>query len=156
MKEQAHGGQYGRLLAMTALSFVVMYALMYAMVNSFANVLNNVNQVYMAAMMAAAMVLIELVAMRSMYPDKRKNAIVVLVGLIALAGAWLAIRNQTLVGDRQFLRSMIPHHAGAILMCGQANIQDPEVKELCRSITASQTREIDQMKAILRRMDEGK
>jgi uncharacterized protein (DUF305 family) len=41
---------------------------------------------------------------------------------------------------------MIPHHAGAILMCNEADIKDPEVKKLCEEIIASQTKEIDQMK----------
>lgn len=47
---------YVRLTAMAILSFIAMYVLMYAMVNSFANVFNNINQVYMAGLMAAPMV----------------------------------------------------------------------------------------------------
>jgi uncharacterized protein (DUF305 family) len=46
---------------------------------------------------------------------------------------------------------MIPHHAGAILMCNEAQLTDPEVKRLCEGIVASQEREIAQMKAKLRR-----
>jgi len=46
---------------MTALSFVAMYFLMYVMVNALDNVYMNFNQVYMAGLMAAPMVLIELV-----------------------------------------------------------------------------------------------
>ena len=41
-----------------------MYALMYAMVNTFANVYATVNQAYMAGLMTAPMVVIELVVMR--------------------------------------------------------------------------------------------
>ena len=44
---------YGRLLVMTAISFIAMYVLMYAMVDRFANVFVNLNQVYMAGLMAA-------------------------------------------------------------------------------------------------------
>ncbi len=61
------------------------------------------------------------------------------------------MRTQGLVGDRQFLRSMIPHHSGAILMCEQASIRDPELKSLCGNIITSQKQEIDQMKAMLAR-----
>ena len=50
---------------------------------------------------------------------------------------------------RHFLRSMIPHHAGAILMCEQAPIQDAEIRQLCQTIISSQQQEIDQMKAKL-------
>jgi uncharacterized protein (DUF305 family) len=44
---------------------------------------------------------------------------------------------------------MIPHQAGAILMCQEAAIQDQEIKELCRNIISGQQAEIDQMKAKL-------
>ena len=44
---------------------------------------------------------------------------------------------------------MIPHHAGAILMCKRARLGDPEVLALCRQIIASQTAEIAEMKAML-------
>lgn len=45
---------------MTVLSFIAMFILMYAMVDRFANVYPNVNQAYMAGLMAAPMVMIEL------------------------------------------------------------------------------------------------
>jgi uncharacterized protein (DUF305 family) len=44
---------------------------------------------------------------------------------------------------------MIPHHAGAILMCEEAPIQDPEIKQLSGAIVSSQQSEIDQMRAKL-------
>ena len=52
---------------------------------------------------------------------------------------------------REFLRSMIPHHSSAILMCRQAPIRDPQIRRLCASIITGQQREIDQMNAILAR-----
>ena len=91
--------------------FVATYALMYAMVDRFANVYSNLNQVYMAGLMTAPMVLIELAVMRS----------------------------------------MIPHHAGAILMCEEAPIASPEIRKLCTEIIEGQRREIAQMKALLER-----
>lgn len=62
---------YRRLLVMTVMSFAAMYVLMYAMVDRLANVYPNFNQFYMAALMAAAMIVIELVVMGGMYPNKR-------------------------------------------------------------------------------------
>jgi hypothetical protein len=64
---------YSRLLIMTGLSFVAMYILMYAMVDSFGGAYNNLNQAYMAGLMAAPMVPIELTLMRSLYHDRRMN-----------------------------------------------------------------------------------
>lgn len=153
MKSHAtHGsGQshYSRLLLMILLSFISMYALMYGMVNSLANVYMNVNQLYMVGLMAAPMGLIELALMGSMYRNRKLNVIVAGGSVLALALFWVLLRQQAAVTDAQFLRSMIPHHAGAILMCEQAPIQDAEIRALCRNILSSQQAEIDQMKAKL-------
>lgn len=145
---------YPKLLIMAILSFVSMYVLMYSMVNTIGNVFNNFNQFYMAGMMTAPMVVFELLLMGSMYPDKRLNVVILLVSLITLVGFFLFIRQQTAIGDNQFLRAMIPHHSGAILMCEQSSLQDPEIQALCDSIVRSQQGEIDQMKAILQRLDQ--
>jgi uncharacterized protein (DUF305 family) len=63
------------------------------------------------------------------------------------------MRQQTAIGDVQFLRSMIPHHSGAILMCGESNLSDLEIKKLCDQIVASQREEISQMERILGRLN---
>ena len=144
MKMQNH--HYGRFLIMIGLHFIAMYVFMYAMVNVFDNVFNSFNQVYMAALMTASMVLIELPLMSSMYTSKKLNTVILAVGIAALVGSFIMIRKQTLVSDQQFLRSMIPHHAGAILMCKQASIQDAEIQELCKQIVSGQQGEIDLMK----------
>ena len=135
---------------MTVVSFVAMYILMYAMTDRLANVYANFNQFYMAGLMTAAMVIIELLVMSGMYPKKRTNAVLLIVSAVALFGFFAAIQKQTAISDRQFLRSMIPHHSGAILMCGQASLQDPELVRLCDSIKSSQASEIALMKAKLR------
>jgi uncharacterized protein (DUF305 family) len=143
-------GHYRRLLVMTVVSFVAMYILMYAMTDRLANVYANFNQFYMAGLMTAAMVIIELLVMSGMYPQRRTNAVLLIVSAVALVGFFAAIQKQTAISDRQFLRSMIPHHSGAILMRGQASLQDPELVRLCDSIKSSQASEIALMKAKLR------
>ena len=50
----------------------------------------------------------------------------------------LCIGKQTAIADRQFVRSMIPHHASATLMCQNASIHDQELKSVCREIISSQ------------------
>jgi uncharacterized protein (DUF305 family) len=76
-------------------------------------------------------------------------------GVATIAGVafFMLIRVQGGVGDRQFVRSMIPHHASAILMCQQAPIQDEEIRNLCGEIVSGQQREVAQMKVILDRLD---
>jgi hypothetical protein len=65
---------YLRLVGMIVLSFISMYLLMYSMAHSFADVYNSLNQVYMAGLMTAPMVVIELWLMSSMYNDSRISA----------------------------------------------------------------------------------
>jgi uncharacterized protein (DUF305 family) len=152
--EHMHAKHYRVLLVMGIVSFACMYILMYAMVNEFANVYTNVNQFYMAGMMAMPMLIIEVLLMKQMYTNKKLNMLVIVISSLALIGFYMAIRKQVGVTDRQFLKSMIPHHAGAILMCNDANITDPEIKKLCEEIIASQEKEIAQMKAKLKELDE--
>jgi uncharacterized protein (DUF305 family) len=153
----AHGGahamSYRSLGLMAVLHFAAMFVLMYAMVNTFANALPNINQAYMAGLMTAPMLIFELLLMSSMYPSKAANLGILAAGAVLLIGSFLLIRQQTAVGDTQFLRSMIPHHAGAILVCEKASIRDPEIKHLCAGITSSQQSEIDWMKAKLKSID---
>ena len=143
---------YTRLMVMTALSFISMYVLMYAMVDSASSVFNNFNQVYMAGLMTAPMVVIELLLMRAMYENKKLNIVVIAGAVAAGLVLFTMIRQQTAISDRQFLRSMIPHHSGAILMCRQASLQDPEIWKLCEAIVSSQQHEIDFMTGKLRQL----
>ena len=140
---------YAMLGLMGALSFVAMYVLMYAMVDRFDNVYASYNQAYMAALMTAPMVVIEVAVMAGMYPNKRANLAIIGASVIALVACWFAIRQQVAITDVQFVRSMVPHHAGAILMCEKASLKDDELIKLCKSIVAGQQLEIDQMKAKL-------
>jgi hypothetical protein len=140
-KHTRHSNHYVHLGVMALLSFLAMYALMYSMVDSSANVYMSFNQAYMAALMAAPMIVIELIVMRAMYKDARLNQILIAGSVFLGIGMFLL--------NRQFLRSMIPHHSGAILMCREATITDPELKALCQEIVVGQQREIDQMTAKL-------
>lgn len=148
--ERSH---YVHLGIMTALSFVAMFVLMYAMVDQLGNVYLNLNQAYMAGLMAAPMALIELGVMRGMYTNPKANLAFGAVAVVALIGFFVLIRRQTAIGDIQFLKSMIPHHASAILMCGKTPVTDPEIKRLCEIIIRGQQQEIDQMKTMLARME---
>ena len=78
-------------------------------------------------------------------------AVALVLGITLL----LVNRSQALISDVSFMKSMIPHHSGALLMCKEASLRDPELRALCYGpggIIESQTREINQMKAILERL----
>jgi len=153
MNASMHQNPYRQLLVMVVLSFISMYVLMYAMVNVFANVFASFNQFYMAGLMTAPMVLIEVILMGKMYSNKTWNRMIIAGSVGALLVFWTLIRQQTGISDKQFLRSMIPHHAGAILMCEHASLTDPDIKKLCDGIITGQQREIDQMKTKLSQLE---
>lgn len=142
---------YVSLAVQTVVSGVVMYLVMFVMIDGLGSFYNNLNMLYMTLMMAAPMTMMVL-AMKSMFPSRRANAAIVAASVIVFLGSFALIRTQTTIGDTAFLRSMIPHHSGAILMCQQAKLEDPEVKRLCGEIIKSQRSEIDEMKAILQRL----
>ena len=145
--EMNHGkAMYLKLGLMTLLSFVAMYILMYAMVDKLDNVFFNINQFYMAALMTMPMIILELSVMGTMYKNKKLNGVLISSGAIGIVIFFLCIHHQVGVGDKQFLKSMIPHHAAAVLMVEKSNVNDPAIKKLAEGIIASQQQEIEQMK----------
>jgi hypothetical protein len=151
-KAKHHGGAPYVMLALNLLiSVVVMYLVMFAMIDGLPEFYHNLNMFYMALMMVAPMAVLMLLMMKSMYPNRTANILVGISFSAVFLLAFLFIRQQTAIGDIQFLRSMIPHHSGEILMCRQAEISDPEIASLCQEIIRSQRAEIDQMKVILAR-----
>jgi uncharacterized protein (DUF305 family) len=133
-------------------SLAVMYFAMFAMIDGTADFFNNLNMLYMALMMAAPMGPLMLLTMPGMYPSRAINMALHALCVAVFALAFMAIRYQAPIGDAQFVRSMVPHHSGAILMCREAELSDPELRSLCEGIVRSQAEEIAQMKRILERL----
>lgn len=142
---------YGGLGIDLAAHFVIMYLVMYTMIATLDHFYLNINNVWMTLMMVTPMALIMLVTMRSMFPDRALNFFVAGAAVLVFAGSFWAMRMQGGVGNKEFLKSMIPHHSGAILMCEQASITDAEIIGLCRDIVRAQRKEIAQMQSILER-----
>ena len=155
MKGTMASKHYTLLAANLAISLLIMYLAMFAMIWSVDEFFNNSNMFYMALVMWAPMGILMLLMMPMMYPNKKLNSILVGSFALVLILSFWAIREQTLVGDRQFVRAMIPHHSGAITMCNRASIKDQEIRDICfkpNGIIESQKREIAQMEAILERL----
>jgi uncharacterized protein (DUF305 family) len=140
---------YRSLALQTAISGVIMYLVMFVMIDQLSSFYNNLNMLYMTLMMVAPMVVLMIVAMRDMFPSKRLNVLLLAGSAVAFFGSFALIRTQTTIDDTAFIRSMIPHHSGAILMCEQASLTDRELISLCRQIIKSQREEIAQMKSML-------
>ena len=150
--EHSSASPYRMLILNLTASLAIMYLVMFSMIAGLRDFYNNLNMAYMALTMVAPMGVLMLLTMRSMYPNRRLN-LALHAGLALLfVAALLGTRTQAAIGDEQFLRSMIPHHSGAILMCREAPVTDPEIVALCARIIQSQQEEIDQMRRMLDRI----
>ena len=155
MKSPRMMRQHYYMLALNmAINLVIMYLVMFAMIYRWGEFVQNINFFYMALMMWAPMGALMLLFMGSMYTSRTLNIGIYAASALVFVLALLGIRTQALVGDTQFLRSMIPHHSGALVMCREAALSDPEIEELCfgpTGIVASQEREIVLMTKLLER-----
>lgn len=144
---------YMGLLIMLIAHFAVMFGVMYTMVDSWENVVINLNQFYMTMMMVTPMTIGMLLFMSSMYKNKKLNFLLHLGSLLLFVLFFYFMRAQTFIGDKQFLKSMIPHHAGAILMCEKAKLTDSEIIAFCDEIVKTQENEISVMRALLKKLE---
>ena len=95
--------------------------------------------------------------MMGMYRNKKKNMLIILGSIILFSSALFLVRVQKpIVGDTLWMRAMIPHHSIAILTSERADIKDPEVKKLADDIITAQKKEIEQMKLMIKRLENEK
>ncbi|MGB2568675.1 DUF305 domain-containing protein [Micromonospora citrea] len=132
-----------------SVSLAVMFVLTLSQIRRFGDFYLNLSNFYMSLIMVAAMGIIMMVVMHGMFTNKRLN-LVLYIGFAALfLGGFAAVRTEPLVSNKAFLKSMIPHHSRAVLVCQEPDITDPEIVELCGQFVKSQEEEITQMKRIL-------
>ena len=144
---------YKRFAVMAVAMFVAMYFIMYAMIDGLNNLIPNINNLYMTLLMVSAMLIIELLIMKGMYQNKKINWAVITVSLAIGIFSWFGIREQINVGDKQFVKGMIPHHAAAVLMSEKAKLTNPELIELQKNILETQAKEIEFMKRKLKEFE---
>ena len=151
MDPKAH---YSKLYIMLGASFVIMYAVMFLNVAESDHIRLSLTRAYMSLLMVTPMALMMILLMPKMLPDKRKNTMIGTGAVLLFVLALILLRTQTPVGDIQYMKAMIPHHSSAILTSERANITDPEVKKLAEEIIEAQVREIREMNAHIRRLED--
>ena len=147
------GMGYGRFAAMIATSTAVMFGLMYVNVYALGHIEFSQTRFWMAFVMGAAMAVIMLGFMWSMYKDKRTNVAILGGSVVVFALALWLVRSQETVGDVSYMKAMIPHHSIAILTSERAHIKDPEVRRMADRIIDAQVREITEMKRAIARLE---
>jgi len=140
---------YAKLALVLVVNAVMMFLLTYTLIDRLDHFYVNINRAYMALIMVAPMAVMMLIVMRAMYPNGAVNAVLIASFAALFAICFTLARSQTPVGNVQFLRSMIPHHSSAILMCEHATITDDKITDLCGRIVKAQEEEIAEMKSIL-------
>ncbi len=146
-----HAGQmgWGRFFAMIAVSTLVMFPLMYQLVYTPDHATFSLTRLVSSVVMGCVMSVIMLAFMWRMYAG-RTIKLVVLIGSIVIGVGVLAInRQQSLIGDVDFMKSMIPHHSIAINNARKADIRDPRVRKLADGIIRAQVKEIAEMKLLV-------
>ena len=146
-------GHYRKFFLMLGVSFVVMYVVMYFNTYALDHVYFSLTRFYMTVLMIATMALIMLLFMPKMYPDKKRNGLIVTGSISVFIAALLMVRAQTFVDDTTWMKAMIPHHSIAILTSERATIRDPEVRQLADGITKTQKREIAEMKQLIKKLE---
>lgn len=140
---------YWRFAAMIATSTLVMFGLMYLNTYAAEHVLWSQTRAWMALLMGAAMAVVMLAFMQSMYRRRAVNlAIYAGAALVFAVSLWL-VRSQVTVDDVAYMRAMIPHHSIAIMTSRRAQIRDPRVRRLADGIIDTQEREIAEMNALI-------
>ncbi len=146
---------YTKFVLMLAASFIAMYITMYLNTYKIDHVYFSLTRFYMSCLGIAAMAIIMFVAMRGMYQNKKKNIGIIVGSIVLFVGALGLVRVQApIIGDILWMKAMIPHHSIAILTSERADIQDPGVKQLAEDIIKAQKKEIEEMKSMIKRLQE--
>ena len=146
--------EYTKFLLMLICSAISMYITMYFNTYQLDHVFFSWTRMYMTFIGIGGMSIIMFLFMQHMYKNKSKNIIIVLGSLFLMAVSTFMVRNQIPVNDVKWMKAMIPHHSIAILTSNNANFKDPEVKKLAEEIIKAQEKEIKQMKAMIKRLEE--
>ncbi|WP_417855588.1 DUF305 domain-containing protein [Xanthomarina gelatinilytica] len=156
-KEHSNKGNYKTFFIMLASSFVAMYVTMYLNTYAIDHVWFSLTRFYMTCLGISTMAVIMWFFMRNMYNNKKKNLAILAGSFILFISALGLVRMQApIIGDVLWMKAMIPHHSIAILTSERAAIQDPEVKKLANEIIEAQRKEIEQMKAMIKRLENEK
>lgn len=142
---------YKKLALIVPLNTLLMFLMTYSLIDTWDHFYPNINRAYMAIIMVAPMTLVMMWMMKDMFKNQKLNLVLYGLFFMLFIGTFWVARSQTGIGNEMFLRSMIPHHSSAILMCERATITNPEITKLCKGIIRDQKKEISQMKEILMR-----
>lgn len=141
--------KYMKYFGMIIASAVLMFAVMYLNTYEIDHVYFSETRLYMTILSTCVMAIVMLLFMMDMLKNKRMNTMIISASILIFAASFVMMRNQTTIGDIDYMEQMIPHHSVAILTSENAKIVDPRVRKLADDIIEAQKREINEMRSLI-------
>ncbi len=141
--------KYMKYFGMIIASAVLMFAVMYLNTYELDHVYFSETRLYMTILSTCVMAIVMLLFMMDMLKNKRMNTMIISASILIFAASFVLMRNQTTIGDIDYMEQMIPHHSVAILTSENAKIVDPRVRKLADDIIEAQKREINEMRSLI-------
>jgi hypothetical protein len=134
------------LLMFSSMMILHLWAMPAMMLDSWADHQISLNQIYVATAMSLAMVVVE----GFMHPLPSWGWFVALLGI---GVCYKAARGQWWIGNKSWVRDMIPHHSMAVhtskaILQKTSTLRSPHIKALATTILQAQTTEIERMRMI--------
>lgn len=115
---------YAKFFGMIFTSAILMYGMMFLNTYQLDHVYFSEMRLYMTILSTCVMAIVMLSFMMGMLKDKKTNIAILVLSVLIFTTSFYLMRNQTTIGDVDYLRAMIPHHSIAILASERANITD--------------------------------
>jgi hypothetical protein len=150
MENEMKSEMYMHSISMIFISIIAgLLSTMNVWVVSIEDIRIHINDFYMVFLMTGFMLLFQSL----FFYNKIENInFLIIIAVLIITFAFIAIRSQFLVLDKQYLNGMIPHHSMAILMSEKIKdkTKNEKIKKMAEGIIKNQRDEIDKINEILK------
>ena len=146
---------YQKLFSIAVISIVVMYLILFFNIDKPKHFELSLDRLYLTLAIVCPIIWMFIITMRADFYKRWLNTAISLFTIVVFVGAIWALRTQKFIGDSQYLKALIPSHSAEIDMSKHATITDSHVKTLSEKVVKRNEEEIEEMKAILKRIDGG-
>ena len=140
------------LITMFIISFLIQYYIMsFIMVYRLEDIKNSVGKIYISIIMGLLMCLFETLMYDIHNSMFNLYYYCFFIGILFIT--FILYKKQVVINDNNYLNEMIEHHSMAILTSNEiiSKTKSPDVKKLVEDIIKNQTKEIDNMREILKK-----
>lgn len=146
---------YQKLFSITVISIIVMYLILFFNIDKPKHFELSLSRLYLTLAIVCPIIWMFIITMRADFYKRWLNTTISLFTIAVFVASIWALRTQKFVDDAQYLKEMIPSHSAEVDVSKHATISDSHVKSLSEKIVKRNEEEIQEMKAILKRIDGG-